>query len=314
MIKLNQLAHARALAAHGNFHRAADSLNMSQPALSRSIGTLENYLGVILFDRQQGKVTPTTFGEVLLQSGNIVLTEAEEIERQIAILRKLEAGRFSVCLGPSPAGLSGGRAVSELVRLHPNLFCKTKVRLWHLVVQEVIERNVDLGICELSILDKSDTRLVMEPLHEYELVLYCRKGHPLLERRKFSKADLDAYPLAAPIAPPRVAKVLPGKAKIDKNTGYLLPSIEVDDLELACRVVEGSNAISWNSPLQLEPWLKKGTIEVLPYRRSWLKLMYGFVYLRHRMLSPATELYMQLVRDIEKDLVSRNQALIKQLF
>jgi DNA-binding transcriptional LysR family regulator len=313
MIKLNQLAHARALAAHGNFRRAAESLNMSQPALSRSIGKLEENLGVVLFDRQQGKVTPTTFGEVLLHRGNTVLTEAEEIERQITILRKLDAGRFSVCLGPSPAGLSGGRAVAELIRLHPNLFCKTKVRLWHLVVHEVIERNVDLGICELNIIDKSDTRLVVEPLPEHKVVLFCRKGHPLLGRGTLSKADLDAYPLAAPIAPPRATE-LPGKSRLDQSTGYLIPSVEVDDMEFACRVVEGCDAISWNTPTQLEPWLNKGSLKVLPYRRRWMKLSYGFVYLRQRMLSPATELYMQLVRDIEKDMVSHNQALIKQLF
>jgi DNA-binding transcriptional LysR family regulator len=314
MIKLNQLAHAKALAAHGNFHRAAASLNMSQPALSRSIGKLEEYLGVILFDRQQGKVTPTTFGEVLLHRGNTVLTEAEEVERQITIRRKLDVGRFSVCLGPSPAGLSGGRAVAELIRLHPNLFCKTKVRRWHLVVQEVIERKVDLGICEMNIIDKSDTRLVVVPLPEHKVVLYCRKGHPLLGRGKLSKAHLDAYPLAAPIAPPRAAKGLPGKSRLDQSTGYLIPSVEVDDLELACRIVEGCDAISWNTPTQLEPWLNKGSLKVLPYRRPWMKLSYGFVHLRQRMLSPAAELYMQLVRDIEKDLASRNQALMKQLF
>jgi DNA-binding transcriptional LysR family regulator len=173
---------------------------------------------------------------------------------------------------------------------------------------------VDLGICELNVIDSSDTRLSVEALPQHGVVMYCRKGHPLLKKRKLSKADLNKYPLAVPIAPPRVAKELPGKSSIDKNTGFLVPSIELDDLEMACRVVAGSNAISWNTPLQLETWLKKGTIEALPYRRQWMKLMYGFVYLRQRMLSPAAELYMQLVRDIEKDLYSRNQALMKQLF
>jgi DNA-binding transcriptional LysR family regulator len=314
MLKLHQVMHARALATHGNFGRAADSLNMSQPALSRSISSLEKKMGVLLFDRQSGRVKPTVFGQTLLDRGKTILIEAEELERQIEILKKIDTGQFSVSLGPSPAGLSGSRALAELVRLHPNLSCKANVRLWHLVLAEVIKRRVDLGICELNVIDRSDTRLSVEALPEHGVVMYCRKSHPLLEKRKLSKADLNRYPLAMPIAPPRVAEELPGKSSIDKDTGYLLPSIEVDDLEMACRVVEGSNAISWNTPLQLEPWLEKGTIEALPYRRPWMKLMYGFVFLRQRMLSPATELYMQLVRDIEKDLASRNQALMKQLF
>jgi len=314
MIKLNQLVHARALAANGNFHRAAESLNMSQPALSRSIAKLEEYLGVSLFDRQSGGVTPTLFGEVLLGLGKPILSEMEELERQILVLQNIDAGQFSVSLAPSPAVLSGPMAITELVRLHPNLRCKANVRLWHLVVEEVIERHVDLGICELSIVDQTDTRLSVEALPAHEAVLYCRKGHPVLKKRKISRADLDAYPLASPILPPRAAKVFPGMAELDKSTGYLVPSVEIDDLELARRIVEGSNTISWNTPIQLEPWLKKGTIEVIPYRGPWLRLNYGFVYLRQRMFSPATELFMRLVRNFEEDLASRNKELMKQLF
>ena len=93
-----------------------------------------------------------------------------------------------------------------------------------------------------------------------------------------------------------------------------MPSVEIDDLELARRIVEGSDAISWNTPMQLEPWLEKGTVEVIPYRRSWMQLKYGFIYLRQRMLSPAAKLYMQIVRDIEDDLSVHNRELIKQLF
>jgi len=314
MIKIQQLAHARALAATGNFHQAAKSLNMSQPALSRSIRGLEEILGVSLFDRMSKGVTPTVFGEVLLGHGKSILSDVEELERQIAILQNLDAGQFSVSLAPSPAVLSGPTALAELVRRYPNLNCKTNVRLWHLVVDEVIERRVDLGICELSILDPGDTRLSAEALPRHEAVLYCRKGHPVLKKRKVSKADLDAYPLASPILPSRVVKKIPGRTELDRSTGHLVPSVEIDDLELARRIVEGSDTISWNTPMQLEPWLEQGTIAVIPYRGPWLTLNYGFIYLNQRMLSPAANLYMQLVRDIEDDLAVRNRELIKQLF
>jgi DNA-binding transcriptional LysR family regulator len=106
----------------------------------------------------------------------------------------------------------------------------------------------------------------------------------------------------------------PGKTEVDKDTGYLVPSIEIDDLDLARQVVEGSDTISWNTPLQLEPWLKKGTVKALPFRKPWMVLDYGFVYLRQRMLSPATKAYMQFVRDIEDDIAIRNRALMKHLF
>ena len=129
MFSLNQLTHAMAVASHGNFRRAAESLNMSQPALSRSIAKLEKYLGAMIFDRQSDGVTTTIFGEALLSRGNIILNETEELERRVTILRRLDAGRFSVSLAPAPAGLSGPLAIAELLRLHSNLRCKANVRL-----------------------------------------------------------------------------------------------------------------------------------------------------------------------------------------
>jgi hypothetical protein len=55
-------------------------------------------------------------------------------------------------------------------------------------------------------------------------------------------------------------------------------------------------------------------VEVLPYRRPWLKLDYGFIHLRHHRLSPAVELFMELARNIESELAQRNRDLMKQIF
>lgn len=51
MNDLRQLRHFVALAEHGHFARAAEAVNLSQPALSRSIQALENGLGCRLLDR-----------------------------------------------------------------------------------------------------------------------------------------------------------------------------------------------------------------------------------------------------------------------
>ncbi|MBK9703489.1 MAG: LysR family transcriptional regulator [Betaproteobacteria bacterium] len=64
-IELRLLRHAIALGKHRNFARAAEALNLTQPTLSRSIATLEEALGVVLFDRSHKGVTPTPFGRVL---------------------------------------------------------------------------------------------------------------------------------------------------------------------------------------------------------------------------------------------------------
>jgi len=314
MVKLNQLRNALALETHGNFYRAADAQNISQPALSRSIQQLEISTGATLFDRDPDRVVPTDFGKILLARARTIVGEAEEIQWEMNQLQSLETGHLSVSFGVYPAELSGCRAIGELIRLHPNLHCQIKVHEWRFIIRQVIERSIDLGIAEISTLKHDDATLAIEPLGQHEAVFFCRKGHPLLGRSKVSKADLDRYPLAAVNLPPRVVKLFPGITKVSKATGDLAPSVEIDNLAMARSIIETSDAFGTATLLQIEPWLKSGSIKVLPYRRKWLKLSYGFIYLRHHQLSPAAIKFMDLSRSIETRLGHRNRELMKQMF
>jgi len=71
------LANLLAIATHGSFNRAAAALNLSQPALSKSIALLEHRLGVSVFDR-------TTRGSTLTKAGEILLRRARSLETLIS--------------------------------------------------------------------------------------------------------------------------------------------------------------------------------------------------------------------------------------
>lgn len=117
MLKLQQLAHALALSRLGNFHRAAKALHLSQPALSRSIRSLEHSLGVSLFDRHGAQIKPTVYGEALLRRAERMLEQSDELERDIQLLEGLKAGGLAVGMGGFAAELSGStRSSSTAVR------------------------------------------------------------------------------------------------------------------------------------------------------------------------------------------------------
>ena len=314
MVKLNQLENALALETHGNFHRAAAAQNISQPALSRSIQKLEESMGVILFNRDPERVAPTDFGITLLARAKSIIGESEEMQREIQMLQSLGTGHVSISMGVYPAELSGCRAIGELIRLHPHVNVQSYVHEWRFIIQQVLERNIDLGVAEISTLKDNDLKLNIEPLGQHEAVFFCRKGHPLSGRKKVSKKDLDAFPLAAVNLPPRVLKLFPGITHISRHTGDLVPSVEVNNLTMANSIVEGSDAFGVSTLVQIEPLLKSDSIEILPFRRKWLKLSYGFIYLRNHQLSPAAKLFMKLTRNIEIGLARRNKELMRQMF
>jgi len=313
MIKLQQLAHALALKHHGNFHRAAKAQHLSQPAFSRSIQSLEEALGVTLFDRRNTMATPTLYGEALLTRAAAILAETSELEREIRLLQGLDAGRLSVALGFHAAELSAGRAMGELLRRHPNIRCHAKLHYWRDIADLVLVRAVDLGVAEISEL-KTTARLRVELVGQHEVVLFCRRGHPLQGRADLAKSDLDAYPVAMARIPRRGMGLFPGKCQPDAATGGLLPTVEVDDLATARAVVQGSDAFGAATPVQIEPWLRGGELAVLAYRQPWLRLEYGFIHLEDRMLSTAAEAFMALVREIEVEVAARNRELMDGLF
>ena len=313
MIKLQQLAHALALGRLGTFRRAAQAQHLSQPAFSRSIRSLEDSLGVALFERQGPITRPTAFGEALLRRAQIVLEEVGELQREIRLLQGLEAGCFSVAMGAYAADLSARQALGILAKQYPHLRCGLRLRSWRDVADLVASREVDVGIAEISTAE-DDKRLDVESVGQHDVVLYCRRGHPLLQRESISDSDLDAFPLASIRIPPRGAAVLPGMWSLDPESGDLIPHIEVDDVATAQVVVRESDAIGFATPLQFATWLGSGDLAVLPYRRPWLRLDYGFITLRGRMRAPAAERFMAIVREIEAEIAGRNQDLLRRLF
>ena len=116
MIDLKQLHYAITLAKHGNYARAAEALDMSQPALSRSISGFEATLGVMLFNRTRKGVEPTAFGERLLARGETLLTGARELERDLVLMQGLDLGVLQIGAGPYPADMCVGRAIGNLAR------------------------------------------------------------------------------------------------------------------------------------------------------------------------------------------------------
>jgi LysR family transcriptional regulator, cyn operon transcriptional activator len=75
-------------------------MNLSQPALSRQIHTLENELGVRLFDRMGRRVQPTSEGEDLLRRSRHLLTEADSLGQRARLLKAGETGILRVGATP----------------------------------------------------------------------------------------------------------------------------------------------------------------------------------------------------------------------
>jgi len=92
----------------------------------------------------------------------------------------------------------------------------------------------------------------------------------------------------------------------------MLPSIEIQDLYQSRKIVRESNAFSAATPLQIHNELEAGEFKIIPFHKPWMKLNYGFMYEDGRMLSPAANKYMEIVKNIEHEVSIQSKLLIEK--
>jgi LysR family transcriptional regulator, benzoate and cis,cis-muconate-responsive activator of ben and cat genes len=190
-MELRQLRNFVAVAEQGNISRAAKSIFLTQPALSRQIKALEDEVGQCLLERQAHSIRLTPIGEALLQEARQLLQHADEVlERVRSTGRGL---RLRVGYAPSLAAGMLSVAVGNFTQAHP----KTHVELFDLSTEEMLaglERDkLDVA---LSVGQQRETRgLKWTPLLRAPWQLVVNQNHPLARRSQVTPAEVAREPL-----------------------------------------------------------------------------------------------------------------------
>jgi DNA-binding transcriptional LysR family regulator len=288
-LKLRQVQHAVTLAQAGSYSAAAERLNLSQPALSRSIQALESVLGAALFDRTTTGVVPTSIGRMVTEQGTSILASAAGLEREVKLALGLETGTLSVGAAPYAADICVGTACGRLAMESPRLAIDVRVGDWTFLTRLVLSGELDIAVAELT-LAADDSRLEVQALPQHIGQFFCRAEHPLACRGPVTVEDTEAFPLVASSLPRRLAN--------------LRTAIRVDTFRLARDIVLASNALGIAVSSQIASELRDRLLVFLPISVPWLHSNYGFIRLKGRTPSPATIAFMQRVLEVEEEILS----------
>jgi DNA-binding transcriptional LysR family regulator len=188
-MELRQLTHFLAVARHGNIGRAADELNLTQPALSKSIRRLEQDLGVRLVDRLPRGVALTVFGEALATHAQLVSVEVGHTLSTIAGLRGARRGRVRV--GAAPASFTHllPQAISALLARHPDVRVSVTGGLIDTLLAELRKGALDFVVSALPSIEP-EPALAHEKLMGDQVRIAARAGHPLARSRRLDLGQL----------------------------------------------------------------------------------------------------------------------------
>jgi len=316
MNDLRLIGLAIALSEHGNFRRAADALNLSQPSLSRGIAELERSLGVSLFDRTTKGVVPTAFGRVLLDRGEAVLRDAARLRREIDLLAGLETGSLSVAAAPFPGESTVAMALGQLALRFPKLRMKLIVADPDKVIADVLSGEIDIGIASVFGYE-NDRQLTIEAVLPVPVFLACRPGHPLTREIALTLKQVLSYPFAGPplrgvhaeIAAAatdpvdrssrQAARVSESVAAIDARGATFTPQVSVSSMQAARLIALNSNAVFAAPASFLADDLAAGRLVRLNVDVPEMKTSHGIIRIADRSLSPAERVFIKLLREVE---------------
>jgi DNA-binding transcriptional LysR family regulator len=193
-IELRKLQHVAVLARTASFVRAAQALNITQSALTRSIQALEARYAIRLFDRDRSGVRLTAVGREFLKRAQPLLNEAEDLTRFLQRTGKGEIGQVIFGLSTLPAKLFLAPLVLHLFKAKQGLHCSVAVRHPDELLDMLENDKIEFFLASTVPAGRAGSLEITE-LAEICTTFMVREGHPLLDRSTLSFADITPYPI-----------------------------------------------------------------------------------------------------------------------
>lgn len=185
-MELRQLRHFIAVGETGSITAAAKILRLTQPALSRQIKALEDFLDTALLDRGAHSIALTPAGEVLLKEARKLISLSETVIEKVKATAAGEPLR--VGYSPSLAGEFLSLAIERFTQIHP----RVRVSLYD---WSSAEMRAGLKAGKLDLIVAAPCVSVTEPirwvaLRDYGWQLVMPASHPLGKKKRIAVADL----------------------------------------------------------------------------------------------------------------------------
>jgi DNA-binding transcriptional LysR family regulator len=194
-LELRDIEYFAVIAEHRHLGRAAETLGLSVPALSKSLRRLEAASGSKLVQRTPKGIELTAEGAALLSHVRALRVSLRDITRQLADLRHGHAGDVHVGAAPGYAEFLLPGACSALQAAGSRTTISIMVGSRDVTIPALLQGELDLVITERT---AGDAGLVCEHLYDDEVVVTAAVDHPLARRSRLTLADLVGEQWALP--------------------------------------------------------------------------------------------------------------------
>ena len=291
---LDQLRILKAIAQEGSFKRAADSLYVSQPAVSLQVQNLERQLDVPLFDRGGRRAQLTEAGHLLLSYGDKILSLCQETCRAIEDLQNLQGGTLIVGASQTTGTYLLPKMIGLFRQKYPDVAVQLHVHSTRRTAWSVSNGQVDLAIIGGEIPTELAESLETVPYAEDELALILPTSHPFAKLETIQKEDLYKLQFIALDSQSTIRKVIDQVlARCDIDTRRFKFEMELNSIEAIKNAVQSGLGAAFVSTSAIAKELQMGVLHRTPIEGVVVKRTLWLICNPNRYRSKAAEAFSQ---------------------
>src|SRR5258706_2917526 len=281
-----------AIIRHGGFSRAATTLHLSQPAISRRVHLLEEELGAPLFERIRSGVVLTDAGRAFLPHAEALLASMRDGIDAVGGLRRADRGAVTLAVVGTLASTTLTDRLRRFREAHPAIDLRLRTALSAEVSALVRRGDATLGLRYDS---DPDPDVVSTKIHDEPLVAVCSPRHRLARVRRVDPKRLAGerwitFPLRSGVAHEPYTSVFQQRlAALCLNAAEIVP---IDSLTAQKRMVEAGFGLALLAESSVDEELRTGTLSAMRIAAARATVPVALIHRRSGYLSGAARALM----------------------
>lgn len=280
------------VAEKGSFSAAAESLQLTQPAVSKRISALEEQLRTRLFDRVGKQVGLTEAGELLLPRARRIIQEVRDSRTLLQNLTGKVSGRLALATSHHVGLHRLPPILRKFAGRYPDVGLDIDFMESEAAVEAVINGELELAVITLP--EGDVPRVFSRGIWEDPLSFVTADDHPLAERGELALKELQGYPAILPDEETFTRRIVNDLFR--RKHCVLQVGMETNYLETIKMMV--SIGLGWSV---LPDTMTDRKLRRLDVRRVSISRRLGYVYHRERTLSNAAVAFVRLLEQYADD-------------
>jgi len=281
-----------------SFTKAAETLHMTQPAVTFQVRQLEEHFNTRLFDRTHNRISLTEAGKQVFRYADRIFELYAEMEDAVRQVTGEISGALIIGASTTIAEYMLPALLGDFKSSYPDVNVHLKVANTDGIVAMVENNDIDLGVVEAPVSNKN---LVVEVCRMDQLVVIVPPRHPLAARPSVSIAELTEYPFICREEGSGTREVISEYMQSGgMNSNDLRVCIELGSPEAIKGAVEAGMGISITSRATILKELKLGSLVAVSLSPA-LERPFSFVHQKQKFRHRAMDELLQFARGYCKD-------------